>query len=413
MSSVGSVHPRTARLSDPDVPALAALLSTNQPAPLAAAVEMADGRLGTSQVTQVTWWPGSSVTVRFAATVEGGALDGPQDFVAVSGRIPSGALVVESDDCAVGVWRVPHDPALPGLAAALDSGRAGELLAGLGVSGGPVGTHLRAYRPGRRAVVSLSGRSHGLFLKLVRPRKVADLQRFHVQLASALPVPKSVGWSPELGVVALQALPGWTLRAILDDPAQPLPEPEQLTALLTCVPAPDDDRSIASPLERLPDTARVLVHILPEHADRIHRLMEALGPDEITERVPVHGDFYEAQVMVEQGHVIGLLDIDTYGWGRPGDDPATMLAHLTLWRHLTHLPERVEEFASRALRHWDRRYDRSDLRRRAAAALLTLAPGAFRVQMADWPSETLRRIEMAERWLESSRQVGERGLISV
>src|SRR5699024_7851422 len=39
----------------------------------------------------------------------------------------------------------------------------------------------------------------------------------------------------------------------------------------------------------------------------------------------VHGDFYEAQVFVDDGKVVGLLDIDTVGPGRP-DGPTLSLA---------------------------------------------------------------------------------------
>jgi hypothetical protein len=113
--------------------------------------------------------------------------------------------------------------------------------------------------------------------------------------------------------------------------------------------------------------------------------------------------------------VVGLLDVDTYGWGRPGDDPATMIGHLDLWRHLSNQPERVRAYAESLLDVWDRLIDSVDLRRRIAAVHLTLAPGAFRVQTADWPSETVARIEMAERWVEAAERVSEdeKGLTSV
>ncbi|WP_341854822.1 hypothetical protein [Brachybacterium sp. GPGPB12] len=44
----------------------------------------------------------------------------------------------------------------------------------------------------------------------------------------------------------------------------------------------------------------------------------------------VHGDFYEAQVFVQDGRVVGLLDIDTVGPGRRADDLACLLAHLSV-----------------------------------------------------------------------------------
>jgi hypothetical protein len=52
--------------------------------------------------------------------------------------------------------------------------------------------------------------------------------------------------------------------------------------------------------------------------------------------------------------------------------------------------------------------DPIDLRRRVAAVVLGLATGPFRVQRDNWPSATLQRIEMAERWLTSARLVSRR-----
>ena len=78
--------------------------------------------------------PGSSNTARYRVSVSGGELEGSSTFVCVAGRIPDGALIVEGPEGQVGVWTVPHDPALPGLATALDNRRAAQLLRDLGGS---------------------------------------------------------------------------------------------------------------------------------------------------------------------------------------------------------------------------------------------------------------------------------------
>lgn len=408
-----AVHPRTSLLHDPDLPAVAALLAPLPPSPLRVAVATAGGKIIEHDTTQVTWWPGASITVTYRVSVEGGELAGSHEFVVAAGRIPDGAMILEGDGSRVGVWRVPHDPALPGLAAALDPVRTGELLDDLGVTGPDVVPSQRAYRPGRRAVVSVGGRRHGLYLKILSSsRRVRDLHRRHVHLAGGLPVPASLGYSEALQLIALQSMAGRTLRSTLDEAGAPLPAPGAIHTLVRELPPPPDDRVARSPVERVPRLGELLKRVVPEQAGRIEALIDAIGEDTDPPSVPAHGDFYEAQIMVDVGRVVGVLDVDTYGWGRPGDDPATMLGHLYLWQHLSRQPQRVHDYASALLAVWDGIFDPADLRRRVAAVLLTLAPGSFRVQSADWPSETIRRIGMAEDWLASARRAHERDLTS-
>lgn len=406
------VHPRTAALSDPDLPAVATLLGAHPPMPLRVAVATAGGTIVSALPIQVSWWPGSSITVRYRVEVDGGELAGPGDYVAAAGAIPSGAMELESEGERVGVWRLPHDPALPGMPAAFDPYRVGRLLDDLGAPGAVVSIDLRAYRPRRRAVVSVTGRRHGLFLKLVRPSKAESLHRHHAYLSERLPVPVSLGFSSDLGVVALQAMAGATLRRSLEEADGLLPDPEEVVALAAGLPEPPHATQAASPIERLPQISTLLTGLAPELTDRVERLVDMIGTENDDALVPVHGDYYEAQVMVLRGRVNGLLDVDTYGWGRRGDDPATMLGHLDLWRHLSRVPERVAAYGAALLRLWDSVCDPVDLRLRVAAVLLTLAPGAFRVQTADWPSETAARIEMAERWVASALSIDETSLIS-
>lgn len=396
------VHPATARISDPKLPAVATLLSEAVPGPIEAVVTAAEGEVADCYPIQVTWWPGSSLSVRYRTTIEGGQMAGRQDLVAVTGRIPEGAAIVDSDEAQVGVWRVPHDPALPGLPAAVDDRRAAELLASLGAEDGAVRTRLRAYRPGRRAVVSVDGEQRGIYLKLVRPKKIEQLHADHKRLPEGLPVPHSLGYSRELGIMALQTMPGRTLRDVLEDPTAQLPDPAPVVELPLSLPEPTSDRMRPSIIERVPDLADMLRRIVPTEEDSIDRFLAALGKDEVDDVGPIHGDYYEAQLLIEDGKVVGLLDVDTYGIGRRGDDPGVMLGHLALWQTMSAHPQRVQEFAKDLLTLWDRLYDAADIRRRAAATLFTLATGPFRVQTADWPGETAQRIELAHRWLESA-----------
>src|SRR5919106_738263 len=82
---------------------------------------------------------------------------------------PAGALVLGDGADRVAVWRFPHDPALPGLAAACDEAAVANLLDETGLGGGPVRLRTRAYRPRRRAVIEAVGSRGRLFIKVVRP----------------------------------------------------------------------------------------------------------------------------------------------------------------------------------------------------------------------------------------------------
>ncbi len=397
------VHPATACVADPDLPSVATLLGEAVPGPVAAVAEATGGVVTDCHPVTVTWWPGASITVRYSVAVEGGELAGCHDLVAAGGRIPDGALIVEADGTPVGVWRVPFDPALPGLAPALDDTHAARLLADLGSPAAKVTTRLRGYRPGRRAVVSVRGEREGIYVKVLRPERIQRLHQRHELLAAVLPVPASLGCSSELGLMALRALPGRTLRDVLEDPAGQLPAPEEVAALVADLPPPPDDQPMASIIERVPAFADLLRRVVPSEAAAVDRFVEELGEEDDEDLVPVHGDFYDAQILTEGGRVVGFLDVDTFGLGRRGDDPGVMLGHLALWETMSTRPARVRAYTQELLEIWDRLHDPRDIRRRAAAALFTLASGPFRVQAPDWPGETAARIALARSWLERAR----------
>ena len=405
------MHPRTGQLTDSAVPELGMLLAKGVPPPLQAALGPEGVTVVDSRPTQVSWQPGRSVAVRYQAVLRGAGLDGTEQLVATAGHIPSGALVVESERYSVGVWRVPHDPKLRGLPAAVDRRRVTELLNDLGAPETRVSTRLRAYRPGRRAVVEGRGSRHSIYLKVLRSERVELLHRHHLHLSPHLPIPESMGFSSELGIIALQTLPGITLRNALDDQGVALPNPAVLADYLQSLPSPIFEHRAPSAMGRLPEISRLLRELMPEHSHRLDALSRHIGEDPLDERVPVHGDFYEAQVMVRDARVVGILDVDTYGWGHPADDLATMIGHLSVWQSLSRQTERVGSFGQKLLRHADQRVDPADLRRRVAAVVLSLAPGPFRVLLPDWPEETERRISLAERWIESANRVHKESLM--
>jgi hypothetical protein len=397
--------------TDASLPGSETLLTDRLPAPVVAVVEAAGSTLTALQAVQSSWWPGKQLIVRYKVTAEGGWLEGSHQIVATAGRIPNGAARVEGPGGAVGVWVVPNDPELPGLSSTLDRATVSRLTADMGSGTTIDSIRFRAYRPGRRAVVEAVGSPHSLFMKVLRPNAAMTLHEKHRHLSALMPVPDSLGYSADLGVVVLPSVPGADLRQVLRDGRASLPAPSEVAALIDDLPCPLDDRVTKSPIEKLPRIAELLSRVVPAEAERLRQMVSTIGPDDRDADVPVHGDFYEAQVLVHNDQPVGLIDVDTYGWGRPGDDPAMMMGHLTLLASSCPNPQRVLAYASRLQEMWEAKFDPVDLRKRTAAVILGQATGPFRVQRPEWPSEIVARIDVAQRWVERSLWADKKSLI--
>ncbi|MCK0114255.1 hypothetical protein MWU75_19120 [Ornithinimicrobium sp. F0845] len=395
----------TASMTDPELPALPDLLTDQVPGPLAAIAAASGGTVTAVAVSQVTWWPGRSATVSWDAIVEGGPLAGRATYVGTTLEAPEGAAVVGADDARVAVWRVPEDPFLPSLSAVLQPEVAASLIADLGGQITDPATRLRAYRPTRRAVIEVTGSGHRIYLKLVKPRRLKALHQRHVSLDGILPVPEPLGLNEELGLLAMRSMSGATLRDVLEDPGGHLPHPDVIAGIPGTLPHLDRAATVHSAIDAVPRMAELLRHLLPMERERIDWLEASIGTDDVMERVPAHGDYHEAQLLVEDGMVSGLLDVDTLGVARPGDDPGTMLGHLAVWHTISSQPDRVAAYATALQQRWETTLDPRDLRLRAAARILGLAAGPFRVQQDGWPVETSRRLTLAQHWVESAQGV--------
>lgn len=403
--------PRPGYPVDPDLAGFDELVHRSVPAPVAVAYEEAGTSIAEISLIQSTWSPGRRLTTRYRVSGEGGGLNGRRDLVAVLGRIPEGAIVVEGPDTTVGLWFVPNDPLLPGLPSALDETIVADLLSDLGSSEEVVRSRLRSYRPGRRAVVEVEAGASSIFLKVVPPSEVDELHVKHRFLSDFLAVPDSLGVARDLGIVVMRALPGVDLRTTLRSGAKPVPDPVTIARMVEELPAPAVDWTVRSPIESLSHVVSLLESLLPDQAGRLVELGERIGEDPDGDLVPVHGDFHEAQILADGDRPIGLIDVDTFGWGRPGDDAATMLGHLHLLAPGCRVPSQVLDFARGLNQHWDARLDPVDLRLRTAAVVLGLATGPFRVNRPSWHPETMERIEVAEQWVESASRVDEKSLM--
>jgi hypothetical protein len=355
-----------------------------------------------AKVAQVDYRPGRSVVVQFRVDT-GGTRPARETLVAAEGvRLPESVGTFSDGVRSIGVWRFPDDPFLPGLATARDPARVARLLAQIGVTTGEdLRVATRSYRPRHRAVIEVLAPPHRVFLKVVRPARIELLQRLHAVVADHVPVPHTLGWSADLGIVVLEAIAGTSLRHEVERGASG-PSAEAIAALLDAIPPMAGARHVTGPAARAGGHARLLGAVVPEARSRLTEITRRLESAAGDAEVAVHGDLHSAQVMVNGPDLVGLVDIDTMGIGRRADDLATLLAHLAASSLRTGNPGAFNEYWAGLIGHFDRMTDPADLRLRVAGAAIGFATGPFRVQMKDWPTETLRRIKPAERWLASA-----------
>lgn len=387
---------------DPHVPELITLLGEDAHDLIGAIVAAGGRTLRKLQTTQVRYVPGTSVTVQYRAEVEvGGGRRAVDTYVAAAGiSVPEQVPVLESDGMRIAVWRFPDDPFLPGLAVATDAERVAALLQQLGARTGVPRLRTRAYRPGRRAVVEATTGAERIFIKVLRPDKVPALQDKHVALAGTVPVPHSHGWSAEYGLVALQAMPGKTLRKVIEGGTRRIPGATALVGLLDRFPRPDDATSpVSGPLQRVEHHAATLAAVLPEARSRLEALVAGLETGGTGTTDAVHGDFHASQVLVRGDSIVGLVDVDTAGTGERIDDLANFTGHLATLALVAPAKGRIGSYRDEVLGGFDAVADPNELRRRVAAVIVGLATGPFRVQEDAWPQKTMARIELAERWL--------------
>lgn len=369
---------------------------------LAEAARAAGATLEASHLRSIHHRPGRSMSQVHDATLRVGGTTLESLLVAhVDTRTPpDDALVLESEGDHVAVWRFPHDPWLPGLASALDPGRVRELLDQLGVGPGSVELHTRAYRPTRRAVVEVtvhlehrSGRI--LYFKVLAGRRAAELAGVHTALHPMLPVPGVVGLSDHQGILALEAVPGRTMRASLVD-GEPLPEPGELVDL--------SRRFAASGLDSRRDPRRFadatrhiggLTELVPHMDAEVERIARAANEAE-GDPVPVHGDMHDGQVLVADGAVSGLLDVDGAGTGLQAHDAGSLVAHVEaiglVWPGAA---VRARAYSEAIAEAWRPLVGARSLARATAGAWIGLATGPYRAQDSDWQAATEYRIRRA------------------
>lgn len=362
------------------------------------------------QVHQVHHRPGSGVSVgyRVSYRTPAGQI---RDYVVASTSPQAGdgpgVAVLEDGDRTVRMWRRPFDPALPGLRRAVDPAWVSNWLTGAGLEQAPaqqLNIDVLSYRPTRRAVLRVSSGAAAVYLKILPPRRSAALAQRHQLLQDAqVPAPRLLAHSAD-GILALSAARGRPMaEAVAAYGARPdeLPPPQALVQWLDRLPPGVGElRRRPSWSDRVAFHARTASGTLPDRASEItelgSRLAEFLAelPEEAL--VPTHGDYYEANVFTEAGHVRDVIDVDSLGPGRRSDDLATMLGHLAVLPALA--PQTYAE-AHRVIQKTQEAFETQvptrSLRARTAAVVLSLVGGA-RTDQAH------ARLDEAQEWFASA-----------
>lgn len=393
-------------LHDPALPAARFLVGDGAREILRLPVEASGGTIESLRVIQVQYRPGSDVVVRYSAQIAWHGAEPSRDTLVAASAIHRdypGVVPITADTTdgpvAVGVWRWPFDPLLPGLADVVTAQAAGELLE---IDPTRLRVSVVAFRPTERAVVRVDGPDAPVaYLKVVVPERTGAIVTRHDLLRAAeVPAPRVIVADDERGVIAMEALIGPTFRDLVKSPepgaTERWPAPEAFIDLADRfgraeLPAP-------GPNARLTDGilhARMLATVLPAVQGRSNELAERLeaGGAPAVDGV-VHGDLHEAQVVIDDRRIVGVLDVDDAGPGAAVDDLANLLARLH-YRDVTGGSAPLVDYRTELHRIAAERHDLARLDRHTAAALLGLATGPFRIQSNGWQTDVERLVERA------------------
>lgn len=409
---------------------------------LRSAVDNAGGTLVSWELDHVDHRPGRSTKALYRTQVAWPELDGAgapprEELFGASAHIgepekdlasADQSLLMTDGEITVRVWRYPHDPWLPMLPRVCYPDVLAQTLAELGVPTGlepgmPVPIEVVSYRPGRRAVLRAQLGTGAVYLKVMQPRRGAEALERHLHLLSAgVPVPPVLAHHE--GLLVLGELPGRPLALAVLEEGDAACRAEDLIALLDRLPASLYTLPLRPPwTDSAAFYAGIVGSSLPALRPRLDALVSQIGEGlaSVSTRIGatahdvVHGDFYEAQVFVDGGRVVGLLDIDTVGPGRRADDLACLLAHLSVLADFGatgRISPAAHERVQAAISAWGAafagRVDPQELALRAAGVVLSLATGPHRQQEAAWEAATEAIVRVAESWVEQARSIGAR-----
>lgn len=235
------------------------------------------------------------------------------------------------------VWQFPNDPELPALADAADVA----IMRNVWPEKSELAAKIVVYRPTRRAVLEYSSRGETFgFAKIVHPRQGPELiRRTRAVAQGESPVPPIIYATDDGMVVSAQAKGQPLSNIIAFDHARAIGLLDVLADALNKLPKPvvDLDRHL-SWTDRVASYAHTATEILPQYADdiaRVHAWIKSVVVDTAEPVVATHGDFFEANIFVDDDDRLTLIDLDHVGPGYRNDDWACLLAHVSVLPFLT------------------------------------------------------------------------------
>lgn len=402
---------RRVNLDDRALPAARHLVGPGAIDVLRPPVEATGGTIDSVHPVHVQYRPGSDVVVRYSASVSwNGGAPRRETLVAASavhGVMP-GALALTASTPAgpieVGVWRWPFDPVLAGLANVVSPAKIADVLRPSHGRLDPRDLRLDVvtYRPTERAVLRVDGPDGTVaFVKVLPPADVDGVVNRHAKLlAAGVPVPRIEDADAVTGVLVVEPVVGPTFRGLVKAGSGSWPTGTEFDRLADAFAASAlDTAPLASRLGDGALHARMLSTVMPEATAQLTRLAERFEQTHDDDaHTTIHGDLHDGQVIVCDGKIVGVLDVDDAGPGRPADDRANLLARLLYRAHTSPSspsPRLVEHIDELAVSSGDR-FDLDELAVRTAAALVGLATGPFRLQSPEWRSTIGRLLDAAE-----------------
>lgn len=373
-------------------------------------IEASGGTISSARPVHVQYRPGSDVVVRYSAWVSWNGADPRRETLAaasaINGVMPGAVAVTASTSSGpleVGVWRWPFDPVLVGLDRVVTATAVAETLEATHGVLDPHQLHLSvvAYRPTERTVIRVDDSNGPIaFLKIVAPGEVTGIVDRHAALLDAgVPVPRIVHSDADSGLLVLEPLLGPTFRELIKSGSGGWPDTVEFDRIADAFAAA---QVVGAPLaSRLTDGvlhAQMLATVMSSDDEQLSRLAHHFEqtPDE-TASTTIHGDLHDGQIIVRDARIVGVLDIDDAGLGRPIDDRANLLARLIYRLHTSEsassqLSRHIEDLRSASAE----RFDSSTLDVRTAAALVGLATGPFRLQSPGWRDTVRALLDVAE-----------------
>lgn len=417
---------------DKDLPELRTLLD---PEAFVEAIQphIPDSEVESARVVYLKYKPGTNCLAAYKVEVGGREVDvyaktfGPDADVKIqnaikrkekAGSLGAGRIVLE--DRAISVAFFPNDDKLRQLGKLSEDG--GKIIKRL-VPDRPElwGGELSAlrYKPERRYVAQVSvGGEPRATLKFYREEDYWTTRRNAGAFGKAFKttgpfrVTALIGSSKKHHAVAFEWRDGRSLGEVIESPSQRTEALKTAGAALAELHAQPSGglRRLTRKVEgeTLAELAEPLVFNTPLLEGRIRSLAGALAERLLRESpvgCPIHGDFYEDQVIVGDGTAT-LLDLDEAASGDPAADLGLFIAHLEKDAMLGRLEREAVAPASASLlegyRSWGADVDPDKVRFYTAVGLFRLAPHPFRGREPEWPEMTEGILRRAEELLKAA-----------